>query len=315
MRKGACGEVWKIWLYVAATVALGAWISPLLYNTAKALEEVSRGKTTNGFLDWLAGVCRAADYPQLYGVAMLLAAVLLFLPWLEWLHARRGAAVDDVRSRALQKNPRAFWHVGAGFVLVVGPWSLLGLALIMGGIFTWRHPTGGMVALVAQTLAGACVLAVMMEAFFRGLALGIFLRAMRPAAALATSAALFALALAVIPAVGVNVADPDAPGTGFELLGKVIGSFADWRILCSKFIPLLALGVVLAYARWRTQSLWLSIGLHTGWLFSKGIMVKSITAAGGMLQQGLIPLAAILCAGAMAHFLISNRHDETPHPA
>ncbi len=92
MRNEARGDVWKVWLYAAATVALGAWISPWLYNAGKALAEVSSNKTTNGPLEWLAGVCRTADFPRYYEAGLLLAAAVLFFPWLEWLHAMSGKA-------------------------------------------------------------------------------------------------------------------------------------------------------------------------------------------------------------------------------
>ena len=156
-----------------------------------------------------------------------------------------------------------------------------------------------------------------MEVFFRGVAMGIFLRAMRPAAALGMSAAFFALVLSVIPPPGLNVADPEAAGTGFELLRLMAARFADWRSVCGTFAPLLALGGVLAYARWRTASLWLPIGLHTGWLFAKGMLGKLSAAAGGaatndallsggLLQQGVIPLVAIVVAGVLAHYLTAD---------
>jgi uncharacterized protein len=160
-----------------------------------------------------------------------------------------------------------------------------------------------------------------MEAFFRGIVMGIFLRAMRPSAALGMSAAFFALALSVMPAAGVTVADPDAGGTGFELLGNVVASLADWRVIFGNLIPLLALGGVLAYARWRTESLWLPIGLHTGWLFSKGMLAKLSAAAAtpvatdGLFQQGLVPLVAIIFAGVLAHYLTTGYEDESSVPS
>ncbi len=332
MRNEARGDVWKVWLYAAASVALGAWMSPLLYNAGKALAEVSSAKTTNGFLEWLAGVCRAADFPRFFEAAVLLAAVMLFFPWMEWIHARRGDRVAGAgpwrvrlpdgartanRGQALRKDPRGLWHACAGFMLVGGLLLSMGVALVPAGFFTLRNPAEGMALVAVKTLMGAAVLALMMEVFFRGIAMGIFLRAMRPAAALGMSAALFALMLSVIPPAGLTVADPDAAGTGFELLGKVAGSFADWRRVAGSFAPLLALGAVLAYARWRTKSLWLPIGLHTGWLFSKGMLAKLSSAAGapllsgGLLQQGLIPLIAILLAGALAHWLTATHHDES----
>ncbi len=74
-----------------------------------------------------------------------------------------------------------------------------------------------------------------------------------------------------MPQPGLDVADPEAAGTGFEMLRLLAGRFADWRCVCGHFLPLLALGGVLAYARWRTASLWLPVGLHTGWLFARAM--------------------------------------------
>src|SRR5512137_2881398 len=57
MRNESLGDVLKVWLYAAASVLLGAWISPVLYNAGKALAEVSVCKVTNGPLEWLAKLC------------------------------------------------------------------------------------------------------------------------------------------------------------------------------------------------------------------------------------------------------------------
>ena len=104
----------------------------------------------------------------------------------------------------------------------------------------------------------------------------------------------------------------------FELLRLLALRFADGSALLENFAPLLALGLVLAYARWRTASLWLPIGMHAGWLTAKNIlngMVADETTGGtllsaGMLQHFLLPVAAILGTGALAHYLTAN----PPHP-
>lgn len=324
MRNDARGDVWKVWLYAAASVLLGAWISPLLYNAGKALAEVSQSKTTNGPLEWLAGVCRAAEFPWFYKAGLAAAAAVLFFPWMEWIHARSGAAAAGggpwrlrlpdgarvaVRGQWLGKNPHGPWHVCAGFLLAAGLLLSMGISLVPAG-GAMRHPGAGLLPLALRALAPALVMAVVMEVFFRGVVMGIFLRAMRPAAALGMSAAFFALVLSALPQPGVNVADPEAARPGFELLRLLAIRFADGRSVLESFAPLLALGCVLAYARWRTASLWLPVGLHAGWLFSKSLLEK-LSAAGPVvsenpLQQGLIPMAAILMAGVLAHFLTAN---------
>jgi membrane protease YdiL (CAAX protease family) len=294
---------------------------------------VSSAKTTNGPVKWLADVCRKADFPGFYETAVFLAAAVLFLPWMEWVHARRGetgagpwllrlpqgARISSL-GQPLRKNPGGPWDGCAGFMVVAGLLLSMGVALVPAGFFTMRHPDAGMAALVLHSLLRAIALAVLTEVFFRGVAMGIFLRAMRPAAALGMSAAFFALVISAMPPSGVNVADPETGGIGFELLGLLARRFADWRNILGSFAPLLALGAVLAYARWRTASLWLPVGLHTGWLFAKAMLAQLSFAAPGaaegtiiigrLLQQGLVPLAATLVAGVLAHYLTTAHHHE-----
>ncbi len=337
MRNVARGDVWKVWYYAAASVLLGAWMSPLLYNAGKALAEVSSQKATNGPLQWLAGNCRVAEFPRFYEAGLLIAALLLFFPWMEWIHARRGEAPGNsaspwllrlpdgarmsARGQPLQKNVRGLWQACAGFLVVAGLLLSMGTALVPAGLSSMQAPAAGLGSLAFKSLALALVLAFVMEVFFRGIIMGIFLRAMRPAAALGMSAAFFALVLSMIPPAGLNVVDAEASGIGFELLSQLIGHYADWTNIWGGFLPLLALGGVLAYSRWRTGSLWLPVGLHAGWLFAKSMLDSVMVHAavpesvipaltGAMFQHGLIPMAAILLAGVLAHYLTANHEDE-----
>ena len=330
MRGAFPSEVFKVWLYAAASVLLGAWVSPLIYNAGKALAEVSSVKQTNGPLHWLAGICRAADFPKFFEVSLLGAALLLFLPFLHWLQARAEPGegrqlADKVRGwnggQRLCDNPRRLRQAVAGFLSVTGVFLLIAGSLILTGVIEWRAPGGSLWKIVLRGFTTALGLAVFQELVFRGIALGIFLRALRPLAAISLSALLFALVHFLNPPAGLNVIDADASGVGFELLRKIAVRLTEPRIVLGTFAPLLALGAVLAYARWRTASLGLSIGLHTGWIFVNGVLA-SVTAAAGFpslltgptLGQGLIPLAGILFAGLFTHYLTSTA-DATAPPA
>jgi membrane protease YdiL (CAAX protease family) len=337
MRKEARGDVWKVWYYAAASVFLGAWMSPLLYNAGKALAEVSSSKATNGPLELLAKLCREAEFPRFYEAGLLLGGVILFLPWMEWIHAKRGdrtgsqagpwllrlpdGARMSTRGQPLRRSARGLWQASAGFLLVAGLVLSMGTALVPAGLFTLRATDSGLATLAIGTFGVALVLAALMEVFFRGIVMGIFLRAMRPAAALGMSATFFALIFSLVPPSGVNVVDPEASGTGFEMLRLVAGRFADWNDLWGNFIPLLALGGVLAYARWRTGSLWMPIGLHTGWIFAKSMLssllvpVADLKAAlpavtGSIFQHGVIPMVGILLAGLLTHYLTVYHDDD-----
>ena len=157
------------------------------------------------------------------------------------------------------------------FLLIAG-------VLVLAGVLDWKNPGESLFKTLLLGGIVALVLAVFQEILFRGIALGIFLRAMRPATALGMSAVFFALVHFLNPPPGLNVVDPDAAGVGFELLRKIAAQFSEPRAVFGSLRPLLALGVVLAYARWRTASLWLPIGLHTGWIFVNGLL-GSVTLA------------------------------------
>lgn len=338
MRSEASSDVFKVWLYAAAAVLLGAWTSPLLYGAGKAIAEICSTKQTNGLLEWLAGVCRTTDFPGFFKVAVLVFAAILFLPFMQWLRGGRAAAggnpwlfrlPEGARSRAggqrLVRNPHGLRQGVTGFLLVAALFLMIAGVMVLAGIFEWRNPGDGAAEIVLRAFATALGLAVLQEILFRGVAMGIFLRAMRPAAALGMSAVLFALVHFLNSPPGLNVADPDAAGVGFELLRKIAAQFSEPRVVLGTFTPVLALGGVLAYARWRTASLWLPVGLHGGWIFTNSILGSLTVAAsrpdspmwvisGAALKQGLVPLAGIFLAGVLVNYLTAPA-DDTDTPA
>jgi membrane protease YdiL (CAAX protease family) len=332
MRDEALSDVLKIWLYAAAFVLLGAWISPLLYNAGKALAEVAAAKQTNGPLDWLAGHCRTMDFPAFFEVSVILSAGLLFFPLVGWLRGGRSserAKVGSLRlpegarlvasGQRLWKNPRGPMQAVSGFLAVSALFLVIAGMLVMAGLFEWKSPGEPMVGIVLRVVTMAVVMAVVQEFLFRGIALGIFLRAMRPAWALGLSAVLFALVHFLNPSPGLRVVDPDAAGVGFDLLRKIAAQFFELRVVLGTFVPLVGLGMMLAYARWETSSLWLSTGIHAGWIFVNGILAyltwpvgqpDSLTwlLSGSTLREGLAPLAGILMAGGLVIRLTTTPH-------
>ena len=84
--------------------------------------------------------------------------------------------------------------------------------------------------------------------------------------------------------------------------------------MIAEFGTLLAVGLVLGYARWRTASLWLSAGLHSGWVFAL-IFFKELTLASGVsegtarylvgmtLRDGIVPTIVVLATGILVHVL------------
>jgi hypothetical protein len=125
------------------------------------------------------------------------------------------------------------------------------------------------------------------------------------------------------PANGLNVPDPDAGGTGFQFLGILGRRLMEPAVLAREALPLLVMGGMLGVARWRTASLWLPVGLYGGWKLADGCLVQftrpiaganplAALMAGASLMQGLIPMAGVLVAGALACFLADPARKAAP---
>lgn len=324
VRNGSGRDVLKVWLYAAAVVVLAAWVSPLLYNAGKAMSEVTSGKPTNGFLEWLGKCCREAEFPAFFLFSVGAAAVLLFLPFSEWLDLK-GRRRGETEGQRLRSSRRGFLEGVTGGLLAGGLLLLTGYGLMSAGSFVWIGlPTGDWKWLL-QALPLVFLAVVVREWLVRGVALGIFLRGMKPGAAILLAALLSLVIQLLVPPAGFNVPDPDADGIGFQFL-KMIGlRLADPQVVMVELPPVFAMGCLLGYARWRTASLWLPIGLSLGWQCAHMIFTKATKPvpqpdevasllSGREVTQGLIPLAAVLVTCALVYFL-TQRDEDDAHEA
>lgn len=314
-------DVLKTWLFAAGSVCLGAALAPILFNACQALAEVTASKQTNDLLDRIAALCRAASFPQFYPASLLLGAFLLFLPWTASLH--RGERLPLRRGQALRPLRTGPLHLLAGLSFAFGQFLLVGIALTQAGSFAWRDPlaieTEGLLKLLLVAMAWVIV----QELMFRGMILGIFLRAMRPLAAILVMGLLFAFIRFLKPPAGFDVVDDEASRAGFELLADSLMRGLDPVVLVGSFLPLLGLGAVLGYARFRTASLWLPMGLHAGWVCANALFITAATPlhrpdpiatafAGDSLFTGVIPLTAILFTGLLVFFFTAPPHAAIP---
>lgn len=344
-------DVLKIFLYVAGTLALGAAMAPWLYNAGMGIAEVTRDKETNGVIEWLGNAAlRSKDnFPRFFDRATLLAGMVLLFPLLSWLKLGRApgsfrdtpwslrlpdAVVVMDRGQPLRRDPQGWARLLTGFLLAAGLLLLSGWLMLQAGFFVWRDAatsSRGMInplvvpidwgEAVKDALPTAVVVAVIEEVLFRGVLLGIFLRAMRAGPAIASLSFLFALVHFLEPPMGAKVPDPEALDAGFVLLGQIFGRFADPLSMASRFSVLAAVGVVLAVARYRTASLWLPVGLHAGWVFGFALF-KSATwpvlglpeaarwLVGMSLLEGLLPMVIVVITGLLVVWMTRPGDEE-----
>jgi len=294
----------KIWLHAAAVVWLGTWTSPQLYNVGKAIAEVFGNKQTTSLLAWLSVICRDADFPAFFRAALFISAAALFYPFLrslrgEWTLWKNG----------LQHGPNRLRQLASGFLSVALGLGLLIVLWILIESHGQKIPVGILTKISFGTVIRSLAWASLQEMFYQGLALGIFLKSMPRPKAIAFAAAFFALTHFIDPPIGMNVADPDAAGVGFELLGKIASQFADPSAWITTIIPLAGLGGILAYARCATRSLALPIGIHGGWIFADHF---STILSGRPLLHGWLALIGVIYAGQITSRIIQSPHVNTP---
>jgi membrane protease YdiL (CAAX protease family) len=200
----------------------------------------------------------ASTFRRLWLVLTLIAFGLALRPWRDvprgaWgLWGASARPLDAARGVAI-----------AGLLLGV----LLG-AEALAGWFAWDAEKGPAkwASRWPGLVAGAAVVAVVEEAFFRGWLLDRCLARWRPLGAAIVSAVVYSVPHVFKP----SAAPRDLAATPAGAL-EALRSWAEHAIDPVESLPRLAglflLGVALAGARLRTRSLWLGIGVHGGALF------------------------------------------------
>ena len=169
--------------------------------------------------------------------------------------------------------------------------------LVGRGLYSMKHNFSALA--LAQVALSAAVVPLIEEALFRGLFLGVLLRAMRPWTANIVSAAIFSI-VHILKAADQTTTDVRW-SSGFVSLAHSTDQFAQPALVLAGFTTLFVIGVALAHARLRTRSLWLPMGLHAGWIFFSEAFSKiarreivALPWLGKNLLVGLVPLAICL---------------------
>lgn len=299
----------KIVAYIACTVVTGAVLAPLLFAIGKHAIPGFRLLPEDG---WLMERLQSSDFGRYFNRAMLLAAVVCLFPLLRSLRMRW-------RDIGLRRNPARWRHFFGGFaVAAILLLAMGGVYLLIGvyefrkdDLFKWKWEKLGKFLLTGITVG------LLEEYLFRGALLGTFLRGMRRFSAVFWVTFFYAIVHFLKPPEALVVADNDVTAwSGFWMVGQIFARFGNPVVLAGEFATLFAIGWIMAWARLRTGSLWLSIGLHAGWVFSFKLYneVTDITKRlrpdavppfiGADLKDGLIPLAVVLLTGVLVALVL-----------
>jgi membrane protease YdiL (CAAX protease family) len=241
-------EIRKILLFLIGAALIGALLAPWLYWGGKWLAERTQWRL---LLD--------ADFHKFFDRAVLIATVLLIWPTFRSLKIRSAGELGIVR------DPRGWRHFWIGFSVAFVCMMAFGGLLLYLGVFRLRgHPPWSALFKIALS---AGVVATLEEWLFRGVILGCFRRALVDWAAVFCAAALFSIVHFLKPPE--TAAAPADWLDGLRVLPSCFEKFSEPALLGAGFTTLFLVGWVLSWAVLRTRSLWLGIGLHAGWVFTK----------------------------------------------
>ena len=277
----------RLLLYLAGVVLLGALAAPPLFWFGQFL-------TAHRILPSLARF----DFESYFHRALLIGALLLLWPLLRALRIRRW------RDLGLEKNQRAAADVFVGFAIATIPLLCCGAELIALHIYSLRHAF--LWHKMSAVLVAASLVPIVEELFFRGFILGLLLRSCSRVFALLFTSALFSIIHFLKAPDLTTPNDVVNWSSGFVSIAHSFSQFSDPLLLAAGFLTLFAIGCILADARLQTQSLWLPIGLHAGWIFASGTFSKvahrellALPWTGKDLLVGIVPLIIALASWAL----------------
>jgi len=269
-------DVAKLAAYFVGVVIVGALLAPILFWSAQSL-------AAHDLFSFLVKY----DFETFFHRAILIAAALLLWPFLRISHVRGMADLD------LTPNPRWGRDLCAGALLSVIPLLCCGAVLIAFHVYSFRHVFAW--SRFGKLLAASIAVPFIEEWFFRGIVLGVLFRTGRKYMPILVVSALFA-AVHFLKAPE-QATDLVTWSSGFTSIAHSLGRLGDPMMVALAFVTLFVIGCILADARALTRSLWLSIGLHAGWIFGSGtfsLLARQKALAlpwlGKNLLVGIIPL-------------------------
>ncbi|MEP7015710.1 MAG: CPBP family glutamic-type intramembrane protease [Verrucomicrobiota bacterium] len=279
--------------YFAATILIGALIAPPLFWFGQWV-------SANGWLPFLAKF----DFETFFHRSLIIAAVALFWPFLYFSNVRNLADLS------LAPNQRWIRDLATGFLVATIPLLCCGALLVALHVSQMRHvfqwPAFG------RTVLASITVPFIEEALFRGLILGLLLRSGRTYLSILATSALFAVVHFLKAPAGTSIIVTWT--SGFNSIAHSFAQFADPMFVLAAFTTLFLIGWILADARVRTRSLWLPIGLHSGWIFANGAFnamarreVLALPWLGKNLLVGIVPLGV----GALTWLLIIFLYERT----
>lgn len=261
--------------YVAAVLVGGALLAPALFFAAKAVMQHS----PDGVVARLLG---EKAFPGYFNRAALIAAVIGLVPLLKSLRVGWRQVLGDVPFSTGWKQSVSIFFLAA--ILLV-PLGIIGVWL--GAVRMKPDPAW---TAVIRPLMSGCTVAVMEEFLFRGAILVILCRTLGNRAGLWWTTGIFAIVHFLKPPLEGALPDEQVTWTsGFWVITQLFSGFGAWEKFIGEFLFLVVVGWVLGRARLTSGGLWVSIGLHAGWVTGMKHLSQLVMRTGALDRGDFSP--------------------------
>lgn len=257
-------EAGAIILWLAVSLFGAALLTPHLYDAGKALARSAETKDYPRIIESVASSAGRADPDRFFSRSLLISGLAL-TPLL----ARRIKAIPRDLASITPHNDRLPWsqrltQLGTGILIGTATLGSLALILHLAGAAEHKDEAFSASRFASKALVPALGAGVIEELIFRGLILGLWLRASPALTAWIGSSLFFAFVHFLKAPPGLEISDPRAWNAGLQILGNTLGHFANAEFFITEFATFAVLGLILAWCRTRTHALWFPIGIHVG---------------------------------------------------
>jgi membrane protease YdiL (CAAX protease family) len=253
------------------------------------------------------------SFSKIFSRLFMTLAVILFFSFRPFL---KTPSLAQLGLRPLRKGYRDLLN---GFFLSLASTIVLGLLMALSEIFTpyLRFPFSLALDRSFKALMASLTVGFLEEIFFRGIILKGLLENWKPTGAFMVTNLFYSAIHFVKPAEKFALTDFD-PWIGIRHLIYSFQPLLNPLTLFAGLLGLFLIGTVLSYAFVRTGRLYLSIGLHSGWIFG----LKTIRVFGDYrredlgwlfgssepkLVSGVVGWIGILLVGVGVHYLARKR--------
>lgn len=229
-------------------------------------------------VNWPSPIDERVPFPRVFNRAFMVAGIIGFIA------ARKFIFPPRIKPLLMPGFAKASRLLSVGWILGVASTALLVTLMAIGDIFDpfFRLSWGESVSRLISAFFAGIFVGFLEEIFFRGILFRELRDDGRPLAAY-FFANLFYSALHFVKPGEAYFLNGVEPLAGFRHLLTTFEPFLHPLDLIPGMFGLFLIGVILSYALVRTGNLYLSIGLHAGWIFG----LKVIRVFGDFSRQDL----------------------------